>query len=150
MLSVLEKKFDVQDTCLEWFRSYLDSRYCMVKIREAFSSKCELDCSILQGSLGGPSLYTVYASTRQSVVPEEIDLHGFADDHILKNSFRASSRVDEKESILSLESTLVNVKTWMDQNRLKINDGKTYIILYNLTYNIYNFHSKKHSESSNI
>ena len=79
----------------------------MVKIREAFSSKCELDCSVLQGSLGGPSLYTVYASTMQSVVPEEIDLHGFADDHVLKNSFRASSRVDEKESILSLESTLV-------------------------------------------
>ena len=35
----------------------------------------------------------------QLVVPEEIDLHGFADDHVLKNSFRALSRVDEKESI---------------------------------------------------
>ena len=54
---------------------------------------------------------------------------GFADDHILKNSFRASSRVDEKESILSLESTLVNVKTWMDQNGLKMNDGKTEFIM---------------------
>ena len=35
----------------------------------------------------------------QSVVPEEIDLHGFADDHVLQNSFRASSRIDEKDSI---------------------------------------------------
>ena len=61
----------------------------------------------------------MYASTMQSVVTEEIDLHGFADNHVLKNSFRASSRVDEKGGILSLESTLVNVKTWMDQNRLK-------------------------------
>ena len=43
LLSVLEKMFSVQDTCLAWFRSYLNSRYCMVKIREAFSSKCELD-----------------------------------------------------------------------------------------------------------
>ena len=111
LLRVLEKRFGVQDTCLEWFRSYLNSRYCMVKIREAFSSQCELNCSVLQESLGGPSLYTVYASIMQSVVPEEMDLHGFPDDHILKNSFRASSMVDEKESILSLESTLVNVKT---------------------------------------
>ena len=102
----------------------------MVKIREAYSSKCELDCSVPQGSLGGPSLYTVYASTMQSVVPEEIDLHGFADDHVLKNSFMASSRVDEKESISSLESTLVNVKTWMDQNRLKMNDGKTEFMMF--------------------
>ena len=115
LLSVLEKRFGVQDTCFKWFRSYLNSRSCMVKIRNAFSSKCELNCSVPQGSLGGPSLFTVYASTMQSVVPDEIDLHRFADDHVLKNSFRASSRIDEKESILSLESTLVNVKSWMDQ-----------------------------------
>ena len=85
LLRVLGKKFGVQDTCLAWFRLYLNSRYCMVKIRETFSSKCELNCSVLQGSLGGPILYTVYASTMQLVVPEEIDLHGFADDHVLKN-----------------------------------------------------------------
>ena len=42
LLSVLEKKFGVYDTCLAWFRSYLNSRYCMVKIREAYSSKCNL------------------------------------------------------------------------------------------------------------
>ena len=122
LLSILEKRFGVQDTCLEWFRSYLNSRYCMAKIRNTFSSKCELNCSVPQGSLGGPSMFTVYTSAMQSVVPDEIDLHGFADDCVLKNSFRASSRVDEKESILSLESTLVNVKSWMDQNRLKMNN----------------------------
>ena len=59
LLRALEKQFGVQDTCLEWFRCYLNSRYCTVKIREAFSSKCELNCSVPQGSLGGPSLYTV-------------------------------------------------------------------------------------------
>ena len=63
LLSVLEKRFGVQDTCLEWFMSYLNSRYCMVKIRNAFSSKCELNCSVPQGSLEGPSLFTVHAST---------------------------------------------------------------------------------------
>ena len=40
LLRVLEKRFGIQDTCLAWFRFYLNSRYCMVKIREAFSSKC--------------------------------------------------------------------------------------------------------------
>ena len=74
LLRVLEKRFVVQDACLEWFRSYLISRNCMVKIKDAFSSKCELNCSVLQGSLGGPSLYTVYASTMQLVVLEENDL----------------------------------------------------------------------------
>ena len=82
LLSVLERRLGVNDTCLDWFRSYLNSKYCIVKIGNALSSKCELNCSVPQGSLGGPSLFTVYASTMQSVVPDEIDLHGFADDHI--------------------------------------------------------------------
>ena len=59
-----------------------------------------------------------------------LHLHGFADDHILKNSFRASSRVDEKDSIRSLERTLVDIKVWMDQNRLKMNDDKTEFIMF--------------------
>ena len=130
LLSILEKKFGVQDTCLAWFTSCLESRYCMVKIREAYSSKWELACLVQQGSLGGPSLYTVYASTMQSVVPEEIDLCGFADGHVLKSSFKASSRIPEKESVTSLKSTLVNVKTWMDQNRLKMNNRKTELIMF--------------------
>ena len=63
----------------------------MVNVREVYSLKWELVCSVPQGSLGGPSLYTVYASTMQSVVHEETDLHGFADNHVLKNSFKASN-----------------------------------------------------------
>ena len=81
------------------------------------SSKRELVCSVPQGSLSGPSLFTVYASTMQSVVPEETDLHGFVDDHALKNSFKASSRVTERESHSLLGFSAVDVKTWMDQNR---------------------------------
>ena len=73
LLSVLEKRFGVQDTCLEWFRFYLNSRYCMVKIRNALSSKCQLNCLVPQASLGEPSLFTVYASTMQSAVPDDID-----------------------------------------------------------------------------
>ena len=46
LLSVLEKKFGVHDTCLAWFESYLKPRYCMVNVREAYSSKWELACSV--------------------------------------------------------------------------------------------------------
>ena len=82
----------------------------MVNVREAYSSKQELVCSVPQGSLGGPSLYTFYTSTMQSVVLGEIVLHGFVDGYVLKYSFKASSRVAERESISSLESTAANVK----------------------------------------
>ena len=102
----------------------------MVNVREAYSSKQELVCSVPQGSLCGPSLFTIYAFTKQSVVPEETDLHGFVDHHVLKNSFKASNRVTKKESVSSLESSAANVKTCMDQNRLKMNDAKMGVYYY--------------------
>ena len=66
----------------------------------------------------------------QSVVLEETDLHGFVDDHVLKNSFKASNRVAEREGVSSLESSAANVKTWMDQNRIKMNDEKREFIMF--------------------
>ena len=83
LLSILEKMFGVHDTFLALFESYLKPRYCMVNVREAYSSKWELVFSVPKESLGGLSLYTVYASTMQLGVPEETDLNGFVDDHVL-------------------------------------------------------------------
>ena len=93
----------------------------------------------------GPILYTIYALTLEEVVcgPEsevlspnidslitKIDLHGFADDHALKNSFKAGDLEVEHTCISTLESTAGNVKMWMDQNHLKMNDEKTEFIVF--------------------
>ena len=90
------------------------------------------------------SLY-IYALTLEEVVcgPEsevlspnndslilKIDLHCFANDHALKNSFKAGDLEVECACILTLESTAGNVKMWMDQNCLKMNDEKTEFIVF--------------------
>ena len=62
-----------------------------------------IDFSVPQGSCAGPVLYSVYASTLQTVIPEGINLNSFADDHNVKKSFRAGNKVDEKEVISDLE-----------------------------------------------
>ena len=56
------------------------------------------------------------------------NLHGFADDHALKKSFQAKSWVAEQTSIKLLENTAIDVKSWMDENWLCMNDGKTEFI----------------------
>ena len=48
-----------------------------------FTTIRSLDCSVPQGSLAGPNLYSAYASTMQEVVPDDMGLNGFADDHSL-------------------------------------------------------------------
>ena len=95
-----------------------------------FSTIRSLDCLVPQGSLGGPNLSSAYASTLQDVVPDNVGLNGFADDHSLKRSFKADDRKAEQSIISALQNCLVNVKTLMDENRLKMNDGKTEFIMF--------------------
>ena len=58
-----------------------------------------------------------------------MDLNGFADDHSLKNTFNANDRLAEKQSIHILELCLGEVKLWMDENHLRMNDSKTKFIM---------------------
>ena len=105
-----------------------------------------------EGSCAGPILFTVYTLTIESVIatqtsdseeessqmkvihPNEkaraVTLHGFADDHVLKNTFSAKSRHAERDSMSTLEAKAADVKVWMDQNHLKMNDSKTEFIMF--------------------
>ena len=145
LTQVLQDRFGVKGKALCWFENYLHPRFCKVNVGRTYSSDRELQCSVPQGSCAGPILYTVYALTLEEVVcgPEsevlspnidslipKIDLHGFANDHALKNSFKAGDLEVECTCISTLESTAGNVKTWMDQNRLKMNDEKSEFIVF--------------------
>ena len=55
-----------------------------------------------------------------SSLRKKLDLHGFADDHAMKSTFKASDRCAEA----------LAVSNQMDCNRLKINDGKTEFIMF--------------------
>ena len=82
-----------------------------------------------QDGLAEPNLYSAYVSTLQEVVPDDVSLNGFADDHSLKRSFKSNDRKAEQTIISALQNCLMNVKTWMDENKLKMNDGKTEFIM---------------------
>ena len=59
-----------------------------------------------------------------------LELHGYADDHALKNSLPGNNREAEINTIMVLEDSLRHVKIWMDGNRLKMNDSKTEFIQF--------------------
>ena len=69
-------------------------------------------------------MYLAYASTLQEIVPEEVCLHRFADDYSLKRSFKADNRKAEHSTISILQNCLKDVRLWMDENRLKMNEWK--------------------------
>ena len=130
LLNVLEDRFGIKDSSLKWVDSYLRPRSLRVCVGDAYSSVRCLDFSVPQGSGAGPSFYSAYASTMRDIVPATVDIHGYADDHALKKAFKASSRTDEITSIASLRSVIFDIKSWMDENRLKMNNSKTEFILF--------------------
>ena len=132
LLSVLSAKFGVVGTALSWFDSYLRPRTCTVHIGSKHSSPKEVAFSVPQGSCLGPVLFLAYSSTMHEIVPVGMDLHGFADDHALKKAFstRANAEQNEQSTTLELENASIQIKSWMDQHRLKMNSAKTEFILF--------------------
>ena len=127
LLKVLQKKFGTEGKFLSWFDTYVRPRHCKVNIGSVFFLEHELQCSVPQGSCAGPVAYVAYASTLQEVIPSDIPLHGFEDDHLVKKAFTAGwqNNNKEKEAIEDLENVVKNINTWEDINRLKMDYGKT-------------------------
>ena len=61
---------------------------------------------------------------------QDVQLFGFADDHILNDTFQASNRISEMNMVVRLEDTLVDTIDWMDAVKLKMNPDKTEFIYF--------------------
>ena len=81
LLKVLNHRFRVTDTALEWYKNYLIPRRFKVSINGSYSSKKTINFSVPQGSVQGAFLFIAYASSIQEVVKKDLTLTGFADDH---------------------------------------------------------------------
>ena len=129
LIDVLSSQYGIEGKALRWFDTYLRPHFCQVDINGARSIIHSLDFSVLQGSCTGPILYTVYASTLQYQISEDMDLNGFADDHLVNKSFNPNDRDEELRTIELLESSLGNINSWMNLNRLQMNTSKTGFIM---------------------
>ena len=68
LIQVLHRKSGVTETTLGWFASYLRPQFCSVNVNNFYSINKQLECSVPQGSVAGPMLYTVYASMIESLL----------------------------------------------------------------------------------
>ena len=132
LLEVLEKCFGIVGAARTWYESYLKPRRFRVAVEDKLSQPRQLDYSVLQGSVQGAFLFIAYASTLEQIVDSQLTLNGFADDHSVRLAFKPS-KLDHKEeldTIVTMEKLMQDIKVWMDQVRLKMNDSKTEFIYF--------------------
>ena len=129
LLSTFHNYYGITGDVLKWVESYLTDQSCSVMINGKKSPPKHLTLSVPQGSCSGAYFFIMYAATLFEIV-QEVDLFGFADDHILINTFKAGDRLSEMNSIINLENALIDTKTWMDGVKLKMNLDKTEFIYF--------------------
>ena len=131
LIEMLETQYGIVRAAREWYTSYLKPRTFKVGIRGTTSQPRQLDYSVPQGSVQGAFIFIAYASTLDLVV-QPSGLNGFADDHSVCTTFKPS-KLDHKEELdttATIESTMVDIKSWMNQVHLKLNEAKTEFIYF--------------------
>ena len=82
-----------------------------------------INFSVPQVSILGPTLFNCYVSTLMEIIPETEDnfVTGYADEHALINSFHP----ENTEIFSTLASNISCIQDWMEKNQLKMNGSKT-------------------------
>ena len=99
----------------------------MVKIGNECSENTNVCFGVPQGSVLGPVLFTLYMKPLSNIIYEHnLNFHMYADDTQL---YQSADSEEVPSLIQSVENCLIRIKTWMDANKLKLNDSKTEVML---------------------
>lgn len=129
LLHILENDIGIRGTALIWFKSFLVGRTQRVKIEDVLSEFLQVLFGVPQGTVLGPVLFNIYASSLSLVIKNcAFDTCGYADDNSAYKSFALTFQYNVITKNLS---DLVNqINEWMNLYFLKMNPDKTEIIMF--------------------
>ena len=124
------KSIGVSGTALQWFTSYLTDRSQSVCIDNENSTSELLQRGVPQGSVLGPILFYIYIRPLGKIISKHnLHYHLYADDTQIYVSFNPSQS-HANNALHSLELCVEEIRNWMSQNFLKLNDDKTEFIVF--------------------
>ena len=130
LLNLLNQSFGIKGVALKWFESYLKDRTQTVQIGSCTSTPVTLKYGVPRGSVLGPILLTMYTTPFGNIFRKHgLNFHLYADDTQLYISFQPGVSVSKETAISCLEACIKDIKIWMTNNLLKLNDDKTELIV---------------------
>jgi hypothetical protein len=130
MLSNLHDIYGIEGAALDWYRSYLSERYQTVVINGAKSQPMKITCGVPQGSILGPEMYTKYTKPITEIIEKHgLQYHIYADDTQLYIFFELDGT---DEAVKQMEACIKEIREWLQQHMLKLNDEKTEVMFMGL------------------
>ncbi len=127
LIARLKNHVGVQGLALKWFSSYLKDRTFSVSLGDYSSPTAPLVCGVPQGSILGPILFSLYMLPLSFIFEKfGIHYHVYADD----SQIYLPLKQDHKCALQSLHECLTEVKCWLTNNFLQLNEDKTEMILF--------------------
>ena len=127
LLRRLEEDFGVRGNALLWFESYFSGRTQAVNINGTLSIPRPLHNGMPQGSRIGPTEFPLYTSPMFAIAEKHgVQVHMYADDTQLFVPFSVG---EYDNAIQKLERCIDEMRTWLANNHLKLNDDKTEFIV---------------------
>ena len=129
LLNILKYDIGISGTALIWLQSFLHGRTQRVKIENFLSDTLPVLFGVPQGSVLGPILFNIYASSLSLVIDNfGFNTSGYADDNNAYNSFALSFQYNIITK--QLPDLLNRIHEWMNLYFLKMNPEKTEIIMF--------------------
>ncbi len=134
LCNMMEESFGVASNALEWITSYLNHHSQRVTIRTSTSDAFALDQGVPLGSCLGPVMFTQHCSPIFSATNVHGKVgHGYADDH---QAYSGCDPVYIASETVSIEPYVRDIKSWMRNMKLKVNDSKTEYILIGIPHQL--------------
>lgn len=112
-------------TAIGWFQSYLKDRDYFVSIANYESERTKVTCGVPQGSILGTLLFNIYMLTLAQIMKNNnICYHNHADD----TQIYITISPGDYSPIQTLIRYIDQIKDWMCQNFLQLNEDKTEMI----------------------
>ena len=140
LLHKLQSLYGIKSHALKWFKSYLANRTFSVSIRKTDSSIEIVLYGVPQGSILGPILFILYTKEVSDIVHKySMQLKLYADDSTLYMKLNPANTSDINFVISTIQSCLCEIKNWMTNNYMKLNEDKTQLIVFGKRYNLNKF-----------
>uniref|UniRef100_A0A3P9JI23 Reverse transcriptase domain-containing protein n=1 Tax=Oryzias latipes TaxID=8090 RepID=A0A3P9JI23_ORYLA len=130
LLNRLHTTVGLSGNILIWFKSYLTNRTEYVALGTAKSHTHTVTCRVPQGSVLGPSLFTIYISPLGQIIRK----HNIS----FQFQFQLYVKMNSTPTLISsaLQACLKEIEAWMAENSLQFNSNKTEAILIGTPHQI--------------